>query len=99
MGEWLVKTRMIGFILWVLWSFVQPRYIFVIRISRGRPSIRRGRVTREFLVRVANVCQEEGVFRGWIGGVQQGRRISLRFSRQFPTGPQQRLRNDWGLTD
>jgi hypothetical protein len=99
MGEWLVKALVVSFVVWVFWSFVQPQYVFVIRISRGQPSIRKGRVTRAFLQRVSAVCQEGGVVRGWIGGVQRGRRIALRFSRQFPPGPQQRLRNEWLLVD
>jgi hypothetical protein len=49
------------------------------------------------LKRVADVCQEAGVAQGWIGGVQRGRKIVLRFSRHFPPSPQQRLRNEWLL--
>ena len=99
MGELLVKALILGFTIWVIWALLQPRYVFVIRINRGQPSIRKGRVTSAFLGRVAAVCQEGGVARGWIGGVRQGRRIALRFSRQFPPGPQQRLRNEWALAD
>jgi hypothetical protein len=99
MGEWLVKILVIGIAVWVLWAFLQPRYVFKIRINCGQPCIRKGRVTSAFLGRVAAVCQENGVVRGWIGGVQQGRRIALRFSRQFPPGSQQRLRNEWALND
>ncbi len=99
MGELLVKVLILGFTIWVIWSLVQPRYVFVIRINRGQLSIRKGRVRRAFLNRVEAVCQEGGVARGWIGGVRQGRRIALRFSRQFPPGSQQRLRNEWALAD
>lgn len=99
MGEWFVKALIIGVAVWVFWTLVQPRYVFVIRINGGQPSICKGRVTRAFLTRVAAVCQEGGIVRGWIGGVRQGRRIALRFSRQFPPGPQQRLRNEWTLAD
>jgi len=95
MGEWLANALLIGIAVWVIWWFVQPQYVFFIRINRGQPLIRKGRVTGEFLGQVATVCQEDGVARGWIGGVRRGRRVALRFSRQFPTGPQQRLRNDW----
>ena len=97
MGEWIVKALVIGFVVWLTWTFLQPRYVFEIRIDRGHPSVRKGKVTSMFLSRVAVVCQESGVVRGWIGGVRHGRRIALRFSRQFPPGPQQRLRNEWAL--
>lgn len=95
MGEWLAKALLIGCAVWFIYVFVLPQYVFLIRISHGKLSVRKGRVTSEFLGRVATVCQEDGVVRGWIGGVRQGPRIALQFSRQFSTGTQQRLRNDW----
>jgi hypothetical protein len=97
MGEWIVKVLVIGLAFWLIWSFLQPRYVFWIRIHRGHPSVRKGKVTSLFLSRVASVCQESGVMRGWIGGVRQGRRVALRFSRHIPPGSQQRLRNEWAL--
>jgi hypothetical protein len=99
MGEWLVRAVLIGLAVWVFWTLLQPRYVFEIRIHRGQPSVRKGKVTGAFLGRVAAVCQEAGVVRGWIAGVRQGRRIALRFSRQFPPGSQQRLRNEWTLAE
>jgi hypothetical protein len=95
MSEWFVKVLVISFVIWVIWSVLQPRYVFEIRIDGGQPSLRRGKVTAAFLGRVAAVCQESGVVRGWIGGVLHGRRVALRFSRHFPPGAQQRLRNEW----
>ncbi len=99
MGEWIVKLLVIAITVWLIWSIVQPRYVFTIRINRGQPSVRKGKVTAAFLSRVAVVCRESGVRRGWIGGVRHGKRVSLRFSRQFPPGPQQRLRNEWALAN
>ncbi len=95
MGEWVVKVVLLGVAAWVAWSLFQPRYVFEIHVRDGRPSLRRGRVTNAFLGRVALVCQECGVARGWIGGVPRGRRVGLRFSRHFPPGLRQRLRNEW----
>jgi hypothetical protein len=95
MGEWIVRVLVIGFAVWVIWTVSQSRYVFVVRIEGGQPHVRKGRVTATFLGRVAVVCQECGVSRGWIGGVPRGRRVSLRFSRHFPPGLQQRLRNEW----
>jgi hypothetical protein len=99
MGDWLVTILVLSITIWVFWTFVQPQYVFKIRIDGGQPSLRKGRVTRAFLERVTAICQENGIVRGWIGGVRRGRRIALRFSRQFPPGSQQRLRNEWVLAD
>ena len=98
MGEWTINVLVIGFFAWVIWSILQSQYAFEIRVKNGQPHIRKGKVTRAFLTRVAEVCQESGVLRGWIGGVPRGRRIALRFSRHFPPGTQQRLRNEWQAT-
>jgi hypothetical protein len=95
MGEWIVKALVIGFVAWVVWSILQPRYLFEIRIKGGQPHVRKGKVTPAFLGRVAEACHAGGVAQGWVGGVQHGRRTALRFSRDFPPGLQQRLRNQW----
>jgi len=97
MGDWVVNALVIGFAIWVIWSLLQPRYVFEIRVEGGQPYVRKGKVTKAFLARVVEVCKESGVPRGWIGGVLQGQRVALRFSRHFPPGPQQRLRNEWPL--
>ena len=98
MGEWLVKILVIGFAAWAIWSILQPRYAFEIRVESGRPHVRKGKVTTAFLGRVEAVCRENGLVHGWIGGVLREQRVSLRFSRDFPPVPQQRLRNEWTLT-
>jgi hypothetical protein len=95
MSEWLIKAFVLGVAAWVVWSILQSRYVFEIRIRGGRPHVRRGKVTAAFLGRVAEACQTDGVARGHIRGVQRGRRIALRFSHHFPPGLQQRLRNEW----
>jgi hypothetical protein len=95
MGEWAIKVLVVGFVVWMVWSVLQPHYVFDIRIDRGRPRVRRGKVTAAFVGQVAEACQDGGVDRGWIGGVRLGQRVALRFSRHFPPGLQQRLRNEW----
>ena len=97
MVELTIKALVLGGFVWAAWSMLQPRYAFEIRIRQGNPRVRRGKVTATYLKRVADVCQDAGVAQGWIGGVQQGRKIALRFSRHFPPSPQQRLRNEWLL--
>jgi hypothetical protein len=98
MGDWVMKVLVVGFVAWLAWSFLRARYVFEVRVVGGQPSVRRGKVTAAFLARVAVVCRETGVARGWIGGVPHGRRAALKFSRDFPPGVQQRLRNEWALT-
>ncbi len=99
MVEWLLRALFFGFLVWLGWFLMQPTYVFVIRISRGKPSVRKGRVTRMFQDHVAAVCREGDIIRGWIGGVRQGRRVALRFSRNFSPGLQQMVRNEWVNVD
>jgi len=97
MGEWLIKSLVVCFFAWMLWSFLQPRYVFMIRVEGGHPRLRKGKVTPAFLSQIAQACQSGGVVRGWVGGVRHGRQVALRFSRNFPPGLQQRLRNEWQI--
>jgi hypothetical protein len=99
MSELLVMALVISFVAWLFWTTTQPRYVFVIRIHNGQPSVRKGRVTKLFLEHIATACQQGGVVQGWIGGVRQGRRTALRFSKEFPLGPQQMLRNEWVMRE
>ena len=85
--EWVVRIVAVGLVAWGIWTVTQSRYAFVVRIENGRPSVRKGKVTRGFLGVVAEVCRDDGVPRG--------QRIALRFSAHFPPGTQQRLRNQW----
>jgi hypothetical protein len=94
-GEYALKILVVGFLAWVIWFFLRPRYVFEIRIRDGKPGVRRGKVTGAFLHRIAEACQASGVTHGWIGGELQGQRTALRFSRQIPPRLQQRLRNEW----
>jgi hypothetical protein len=80
-----------------LWWALQPRYAFVVHLDGGVPRVTKGRVTAAFLKEVGLACGEAGVARGWVGGVQRGRRLALRFSRSIPPQCRQRLRNVWAL--
>ena len=95
MAEWLTRGLVIAFVAWIAWHFLQSRYVFQIRIADGQPAVRQGTVTPAFLGRVATACQDAGITNGWVGGVPHGRHVVLRFSRNFPAGLQQRLRNEW----
>ena len=97
MAEILLDILLLAFVGWVVWMLVQPRYVVEIRVRGGRPEVRKGKVTAAFLAEVAAICRESGVSSGWVGGVRQGKRVALRFSRHFPPGAQQRLRNEWML--
>ncbi|HLW66526.1 MAG TPA: DUF3634 family protein [Gemmataceae bacterium] len=97
MAELLLEIVLIGFAGWVVWMLLQPRYVFEIRLQQGKPLVRKGKVTAAFLAEVAAICRDDHVSAGWIGGVMRGKRVALRFSRHFPPGAQQRLRNEWML--
>jgi hypothetical protein len=97
MVEYALEILLLVFVAWLIWMLFQPRYVFEIRVRRGRPEVKKGKVTAAYLAEVAAVCRDSSVSGGWIGGVQQGKRVALRFSRNFPAGAQQRLRNGWAL--
>ena len=65
------------------------------KIDQGEPRVTRGKVHAEFLDNIRAICREYSLTAGWIGGVEQGKSIALRFSRSIPPGCQQRLRNIW----
>lgn len=97
MAEWVLRVVVIVAIVWVISISLRPQYVFEIRIVNGTPEVRRGKVVSTFLDHIRSVCAEGGMSSGWIGGVRVGKRITLRFSRQFAPGPRQRLRNYWQL--
>ena len=94
--ELLVYAIAAAVLLVVLWKVDLRPFTFHVRIVDGRPVLRRGKVTAEFLKVAGEVCNK-GVTRGWIGGVRRGRRVSLSFSRSIPPPCRQRLRNLWLL--
>lgn len=91
----LFKIAVLGVIVAAGWSMVQPRYRFVIQIKDGSPRVSKGKVAQPFLTEVGEVCTQNGVRRGWVGGVQQGSLVALRFSRSVPPPCRQQLRNAW----
>ena len=95
--ELLTQTIVISVIAGLLWWGFQPRYVFLVRIRQGLPSIARGRVTVQFLQEMSDVLETAGVSTGWVGGVLRGKRIGLKFSRNIPPDCRQRLRNLWPL--
>src|SRR5688572_30360005 len=92
----LLVLGTVGAVLVVaLWVADRRRYAFVICIDHGVPKLRRGNATGAFLDNVAQVCRENGIERGWVGGIRQRLRIRLVFSRSMPAACQQQLRNIW----
>jgi Protein of unknown function (DUF3634) len=92
----LVILALAGAIIFaILVAAFVPRYHFIITIKHGKPRVTRGKVQADFLDQVREVCEEDRVTSGWIGGVKRGKPITLRFSRSIPPGCRQRLRNIW----
>ena len=98
MSGWILNGLLIGVAAWVAWSLALARFVFQIRIRDGQPIVRKGKVTLAFLGHITEVCRDEGITRGWVGGVRRGRWIALRFSGNFPPGLRQRLRNAWAMS-
>jgi hypothetical protein len=97
MAEYVMMLVVLGFLAWVMWSVAHLRYVFLVRIDKKGPRVCQGKVTPAFLSEIAQACQGSGVARGWVGGVKRGRKVALVFSRHFPRGCQQQLRNLWQL--
>jgi len=99
--EWLAKWVVLliaGWIIWGLWRAGQPRRVFVVRITDGKPQAVTGRVTPAFLARVREVAAEHGVKSGRVWGLARGTWIHLGFSRQIAAPGRQQLRNWWAVS-
>lgn len=79
----------------ILQAALMPRYQFLVQINGGQLRVTKGKVAAEFLDNVREVCGEYQITSGWIGGVQRGKAIALKFSSNIPPPCQQRLRNLW----
>jgi hypothetical protein len=89
----LLAVAMVG---WGLWRASRPQPVFVVRIVGGEPRTASGKVTSDFLRQVREVAAREGLIKGNVSGLAEGREIRLAFSRQFPTAARQQIRNWWG---
>jgi hypothetical protein len=78
-----------------VWFFAKPPALFVVHVRAGNAEATHGNVTAAFLTAVAEVCAEFAIQSAEVRGVARGRRISLRFSSNFPPAACQRLRNWW----
>jgi hypothetical protein len=96
MPEMLAGIVLSGIAGWVAWTLTAGRTMFVVRLVNGVPIRKRGAVTDKFLNEVEILAREHALSSGSIRGVQRNDgRIALRFSRTFPPGSQQQLRNWW----
>lgn len=97
MIEFCVQFGIVAAFGWAVWSYLQMRYAFQVRIRNGEPRLRRGKVSAAFLSSLGEQCRNERIHRGWVGDLHRGRQVQLRFSRNIPAPCQQRLRNEWPL--
>ena len=95
MGSTIVPLLVFAALVAAVWCAATHRSAFVVRIVDGRPEAVRGKVTSAFLGEIADVCRRHAVASGTIRGVVRQGRIALSFSRGFPAGCQQQLRNVW----
>ena len=80
-----------------IWLALRPNYVFLIAIDHGAAHVSKGKVAREFISEVNEVCGRAIVVRGWIGGIGRGQRLRLAFSRSIPPACRQQLRNLWAM--
>ncbi len=80
-----------------VWS-IRPPAEFVVRVSGGKASAVRGKVTAGFLSLVESLCEEFGVRECEVRGVARRGRISLWPSPNVPPGLRQRLLNWWSVS-
>jgi hypothetical protein len=96
MSEILARLVLIGIVGLVAWNLTVGRTMFVVRLAKGVATRKRGAVTGQFLSEVEKLAHEHALTSGYIWGVlRSDGRIALRFSRSFPPGSQQQLRNWW----
>lgn len=88
---------MVGLIIRGLWNARRGPRVFVVKLNRGEAVAVSGKVTPAFLRQVCEIAALNGVARGRVAGLAAGPRIRLEFSRHFPAGSRQQLRNWWGI--
>jgi hypothetical protein len=91
----LAKLLLVCLAAWIIIALLHTPCAFEIRVSAGRPRVRRGKVTPAFLGTIADMCRRNRISDGWIRGHACGARTRLTFSGQFSDECRQQLRNDW----
>lgn len=93
--DWAVKLLLVAFFAWVAWTLNRLRFTFEIQVRDGVARATRGKVASSALHVIAEACSEKGVMHGRIRGQRRGAMTSLSFSKEFPPGLCQRIRNEW----
>ena len=91
----VVLALAVGVVAFIVHHALAPRYQFMVHIHGDAVTLVKGKVAADYLAQVREVCREQAVTTGWIGGVKRGKSIALRFSSNIPPNCQQRLRNIW----
>ena len=89
----------LAFVAYFVWYIRNPstQPHFAIRITTDGPKPSVGKVPDWFLSEVAEICDDENLKSGTIKAVKAKHHTYLQFSRQIPSGLQQRIRNIWNL--
>jgi hypothetical protein len=93
--SWIAQLLVVAVVAGGAWVALAPKLVFRIRVVKGTLRITQGKLTPDFQQQVREVLQQWSISRGWIGGVQRGRRVTLVFSHNVPSGCRQQLRNLW----
>ncbi|MDN3516202.1 DUF3634 family protein [Aquisalimonas lutea] len=93
----LLATVTAGLLLAVVAAvlLLRLRVVFIVELTGGRASIRRGQPPTGFAAACEDVARRHGITSGRITGVRSGSGVGLRFSRDIPARSHQAFRNVW----
>ena len=81
----------------VIWAWRSRNVLFRIDWRQRQARLTRGRLTARLVDSFGRTLADANAPDGWIEGIQERRRVRLRFSRRLPDGVRQQLRNLWEL--
>jgi hypothetical protein len=93
--SWIAQLLVLALVVGGVWVALSPKFVFRIQVVKGTVRVTKGKLTPDFQQQVGEILDQWRISRGWIGGVQRGRRVTLVFSHSVPSGCRQQLRNLW----
>ncbi len=80
----------------IVFIFIWPRKLFIIRITYGVAHLETGHVPLHFIWDVGDILRRNRVYNAQVTGLKYGGTIRLCFSEGIPERCQQQVRNVWG---
>lgn len=82
-------------LMWAMWQASRPHSLFTVRLNQDQPAAIVGTVTPAFLERLREVAANHDLLRAEVSGYTIDQQIRLQFSKEFPVGARQQMRNWW----